>query len=42
MKPVQKPAWARALPMTFLYRAVLFLTWLFYKLLNRHRVYGLE
>lgn len=37
-----KPAWARSLSMTWLYRAVLFLTWCFFKLLYRHRVYGQE
>jgi 1-acyl-sn-glycerol-3-phosphate acyltransferase len=37
-----KPAWARKIPMTWLYRAVLFLVWIFFKTLYRHKVYGLE
>ena len=41
-KPAPKPAWARAISMTFLYRTILFLAWLFFKVLYRHRVYGLE
>jgi 1-acyl-sn-glycerol-3-phosphate acyltransferase len=36
------PAWARNIPMTWLYRAVLFLTWCFFKIFYRHKVYGLE
>jgi 1-acyl-sn-glycerol-3-phosphate acyltransferase len=35
-----KPAWARDLPMPWLYRAVLFLAWCFFKLFYRHKVYG--
>jgi 1-acyl-sn-glycerol-3-phosphate acyltransferase len=37
-----KPAWARKIPMTWLYRAVLFFAWCFFKIFYRHRVYGLE
>lgn len=37
-----KPAWARSLPMTFLYRAILFLAWCYFKIFYRHRIYGLE
>jgi 1-acyl-sn-glycerol-3-phosphate acyltransferase len=37
-----KPAWARRLPLSWLYRAVLFFTWCFFKLFYRHRVYGTE
>jgi 1-acyl-sn-glycerol-3-phosphate acyltransferase len=37
-----KPAWARKLPMSFLYRFILFFTWCFFKLFYRHKVYGLE
>lgn len=37
-----KPAWARKLPMSWLYRAVLFLAWCYFKVLYRHRVYGHE
>lgn len=36
-----KPAWARPSPtMTWLYRVILFLTWCFFKVFYRHRVYG--
>lgn len=35
-------AWARLSPMPFLYRIVLFLAWVFFKVFYRHRVYGLE
>jgi 1-acyl-sn-glycerol-3-phosphate acyltransferase len=35
-----KPAWSRNLSMSWLYRAVLFLTWCFFKLFYRHKVYG--
>lgn len=37
-----KLAWARPIPITFLYRMVLFLSWCFFKLFYRHRIYGLE
>lgn len=37
-----KPAWARCLPMSWLYRLILFLTWCFFKLFYRHKIYGLE
>lgn len=37
-----KPAWARNISMTWLYRAVLFFTWCFFKIFYRHKVYGLE
>jgi len=37
-----KPAWARNLPMSWLYRAVLFFAWCFFKVFYRHKVYGLE
>jgi len=37
-----KPAWARKIPMTWLYRVVLFLAWGFFKVLYRHKVHGLE
>ncbi len=36
------PAWARKIPMTYLYRAVLFFAWCFFKIFYRHKVYGLE
>ena len=36
-----KPAWARkSASMTVLYRSVLCFTWIFFKLVYRHRVYG--
>ncbi len=37
-----KPAWARKLPMSFLYRSVLFFAWCYFKVLYRHKVYGRE
>jgi 1-acyl-sn-glycerol-3-phosphate acyltransferase len=37
-----KPAWARNIPMSWLYRIVLFLAWCFFKILYRHKVYGRE
>lgn len=37
-----KPAWARNISMTWLYRAVLFLAWCFFKVFYRYRVYGHE
>lgn len=37
-----KPAWARSVPMGWLYRVILFCAWCFFKLLYRHKVYGLE
>lgn len=37
-----KPAWARKIPMSWLYRIVLFTAWCFFKIFYRHRVYGLE
>ena len=37
-----KPAWARKIPMTWLYRVVLFLAWSYFKILYRHKIYGLE
>src|SRR5579862_220837 len=37
-----KPAWARNIPMSFLYRMVLCLAWCFFKIFYRHKVYGLE
>lgn len=37
-----KPAWARNIPMSWLYRVVLFLAWCFFKVFYRHRIYGLE
>ncbi len=37
-----KPAWARSIPMSWLYRFILFLAWGFLKLFYRHRVFGLE
>jgi 1-acyl-sn-glycerol-3-phosphate acyltransferase len=37
-----KPAWLQKKPLSFLYRLILFLTWCFFKLVYRHRVYGLE
>jgi hypothetical protein len=39
MKSKLKPAWARRSPgMHILYRFILFLTWLFFKLFYRYRV----
>ncbi len=37
-----KPAWARKIPMSWLYRAVLFSAWCFFKLFYRHKIYGHE
>lgn len=37
-----KPVFLRKTPMTILYRIVLALVWLFFKIFYRHRVYGLE
>ena len=38
-----RPAWARSSSsMTFLYRFILFITWVFFKIFYRHRVYGLN
>lgn len=37
-----KSAWMRAIPMSWLYRFVLFFSWSFLKVFYRHRVYGLE
>jgi 1-acyl-sn-glycerol-3-phosphate acyltransferase len=37
-----KPAWARNLPMTWLYRIILFIAWSFFKIFYRHKVYGYE
>ncbi len=37
-----KPAWARNIPMSWLYRSILFLAWCFFKILYRHKVYGQE
>ena len=37
-----KPAWARKLPMSWLYRVILFLAWSFFKIFYRHRVHGQE
>src|SRR5262249_28405392 len=37
-----KPAWAQSRPLSWLYRLILFLTWVFFKVLYRHKVYGLE
>lgn len=37
-----KPAWARKIPMSLLYRVVLFSAWCFFKLFYRHKIYGLE
>ncbi len=37
-----KPAWARAIPMTWLYRVVLCLAWCYFKIVYRHKIYGLE
>jgi 1-acyl-sn-glycerol-3-phosphate acyltransferase len=41
-KTTMKPAWARKIPLSWLYRLVLFLAWCFFKLFYRHKVYGLE
>ena len=41
-KEIMKPAWARNISMTWLYRVVLFLAWCFFKIFYRHKVYGLE
>ena len=37
-----KPAWARSIPMSWLYRLVLFIAWSFLKIFYRNKVYGLE
>jgi len=37
-----KPAWRNSPNMSFLYRSVVFLTWLIFKVFYRHRVYGYE
>lgn len=37
-----KPAWARTIPLSWLYRFVLFCAWGYFKVFHRHRVYGLE
>jgi 1-acyl-sn-glycerol-3-phosphate acyltransferase len=37
-----KPAWARRISMSWLYRFVLFSAWMFFKIFYRHKVYGLE
>lgn len=37
-----KPAWARKIPMSWLYRIVLFFAWCFFKVFYRHKIYGLE
>jgi len=37
-----KPAWARTTSMSWLYRAILFFAWCFFKCLYRHKIYGLE
>ena len=37
-----KPAWARKLPMSWLYRIILFIAWCFFKIVYRHKVYGQE
>ena len=39
---MMKPAWARKIPMSGLYRAVLFFAWCFFKIFYRHRIYGLD
>ena len=41
-KKKMKPAWARAIKMTFAYRICLFLAWSFFKIFYKCRVYGLE
>jgi 1-acyl-sn-glycerol-3-phosphate acyltransferase len=37
-----KPAWARHISMSWLYRAILFFAWCFFKIFYRHKVYGQE
>jgi 1-acyl-sn-glycerol-3-phosphate acyltransferase len=37
-----KPAWLRLCKMTILYRIILFFAWLYFKVIYRHQVYGLE
>lgn len=37
-----KPAWARKIPMSWLYRSVLCFAWCFFKVFYRHKIYGLE
>lgn len=39
---IKKAAWARKIPMSWLYRAILFMAWMFFKVLYRHKVYGRE
>ena len=37
-----KPAWAQATHISWIYRTVIFLSWVFLKVFYRHKVYGLE
>ncbi|MBI3236946.1 MAG: 1-acyl-sn-glycerol-3-phosphate acyltransferase [Chlamydiales bacterium] len=37
-----RPAWSQNKPLSILYRVILFLTWCFFKIFYRHRVYGME
>ncbi|MDQ5956326.1 MAG: lysophospholipid acyltransferase family protein [Candidatus Rhabdochlamydia sp.] len=37
-----KPSWASNNSLSFLYRIVVFFTWVFFKFLYRHKVYGLN
>ena len=39
---MMKPAWLQTKPLSFLYRMILFLTWCFFKIFYRLRIYGLE
>ncbi|MBS0621178.1 MAG: 1-acyl-sn-glycerol-3-phosphate acyltransferase [Verrucomicrobia bacterium] len=36
------PAWIRHLPMTWLYRIILFLAWCYFKIFHRHKIYGTD
>lgn len=37
-----KPVWASETSLSFLYRIIVFLTWIFFKTFYRHKVYGLH
>ncbi|MGL5626678.1 MAG: lysophospholipid acyltransferase family protein [Candidatus Rhabdochlamydia sp.] len=37
-----KPSWASDTSLSFLYRIVVFLTWIFFKTFYRHKIYGLR
>lgn len=37
-----KPTWASNISLSFLYRTVIFFTWIFFKTFYRHKIYGLH